>query len=146
MRRCMCRSLRKLHASSPRPEPAYLEGFVCVEVQRQAGVGEEEVQSPIVEQVVAAHLLGKGLDGTWVDHRVQQAHLPCTGRVWRGCDPIKSSKQRYSKHTAAALQQALLHSAWSPICQVRKVRKESNLVKAVSENSDRLEAQQGDEG
>jgi hypothetical protein len=56
----------------------HLEGLVSVEVEGEAGVWEEEVQAPEIEQVVAADLLGKGLDGTRVGHRVQQAHLQHT--------------------------------------------------------------------
>jgi len=52
-----------------------LEGFVRAEVQRQARVGEEEVQAAKVEEVVAADLAGKHLDGTRETHWVQQSHL-----------------------------------------------------------------------
>ncbi len=41
---------------------ARLERLVRVEVQGQPRVGEEEVQSSEVEQVVPAHLAGKCLD------------------------------------------------------------------------------------
>lgn len=54
---------------------SHLEGLVCIEVQGHPGVGEEEMQSPEVEQVVAAHLPGECLHGPWILHRVQQHYL-----------------------------------------------------------------------
>lgn len=60
---------------APAPPPAHLERAVCGEVQREARVGEEEVQAPKVEQVVLANLAGKHLEGAGVHNRVQQHHL-----------------------------------------------------------------------
>ena len=53
----------------------HLEGLVCVEVQRQAAVGEEEVQPAKIEEIIAAALLGKSLKRSWVQHRVEQHYL-----------------------------------------------------------------------
>lgn len=53
----------------------YLESLVCIEVQRHPRVREEEVQAAKVEQVIAAHLPGKGFHGPGVLHRIQQHHL-----------------------------------------------------------------------
>ena len=64
-----------LKVSQMSTESSHLEGLVGVEIQREARVWEEKVQAPKVEQVVSADLLGKGLDGAWVGHWVQQHHL-----------------------------------------------------------------------
>ena len=39
----------------------HLERLICVEVERKAGVREEEVQAPEVEEIIAAHLPSEGL-------------------------------------------------------------------------------------
>lgn len=54
---------------------SYLESLVCVKVEREAGVWEEEMQAAEVEQVIAAHLLRKRLDCARVTDRIQKAHL-----------------------------------------------------------------------
>ena len=53
----------------------YLESLVCIEIQWHSGIREEEMQSPKVQQVIAADLSCKCLHSPWILHWVQQHYL-----------------------------------------------------------------------
>lgn len=63
------------HTTLPHPDKVpvkarLLQGFVSAQVQRQPRVREEKVQAAKVEQVVAADLPRKNLDGAGEANRV----------------------------------------------------------------------------